>query len=338
MLLLIIFLQGCSLGTQKNVEEYKYAVIHTDLFNKADIHLYNEDGKYLSKIRTKYTGITLGAFMKKPVSKKNKIYMANPLSGNRSNTFILEMDKVDFHIKEISNKSKVAPTVWAVDEKFAYMSGGPLDHCTLTKTDLSTGKQVKNTEINGEAIHMVEDTDKLYLLTFIHSDPGDVYGNINVINKKDLSLIETIKVDDIVYSTDMQLVESDLFLVKTQDGKDRDSNEIIKINLENKKIEKIVLPFKTLNDIHLYKDNIFVTQGNSQREPTEKKIAKYNLKTSEIDTFTIEIENLVSYIHEDKFITSDGRKIIVYDLNSFKKEKEFKLEKSQLNFATFFIN
>jgi len=334
----MIFLQGCFSTETKNIEDYKYAVIYTNMFEKAVIHLYNEKGKFLSKHKTKYRGMPLGAFMERPIHMNNKVYYANPQSKYNTNEFILELNKNNLQIKEIPNEEKIAPTVWTVDKEFAYMSGGDLTSSDLAKTNIATGKQVASTELKGQAIHMIEHSDKLYVLTFIHSNPDDIYGIINVINKKDLSLIETIKIDDMMYSSDMELVDNDLFLVKTSDGKDNQSNELIKINLMNKKIEKITLPFKSLSDMHVHKDHIFITQGDMQREPTEKKIAKLHLNSSKIDVFTTEIENYVSYIHEDQFITSDGTKIQIYNLDNFKKEKEFKLEGDESLFTSFFIN
>lgn len=337
LLFLVTYLQGCSQKEVKSMEKYAYGAVYTDMFNKSEVHLYDKNGKFLYKQSTPFKGITMGAFMEDSITLNNKIYYTNPLSDNDSNDFILEFDKKNLKVKKIANGKKVAPTVWTVDEEFAYMAGGPLEQSDITKTNISTGNQIAHVEIEGQAIHMLEGSNALYLLAIIHTNPNDIYGMINVLNKEDLSEVDTIKIDNLMFSSSMKLLDNDLYLVKTSDGMDNASNELIKVKVQDKSVENITLPINNLNDIHIHEDAIYITQGNIRREPSEKKVAKYNLDSGEIDVFTTEIENSVSYIHEDKFVTSDGNEVQIYNLNDFKKEEDFAWEKSDKYFASFFI-
>ncbi|WP_226681971.1 hypothetical protein [Sutcliffiella horikoshii] len=338
LLFVFILLQGCSQKETVSMEKYVYGAVYTDMFNKSEVHLYDKDGKYLDKQSTPFKGITMGAFMENSINLNNKVYYTNPLSDNDTNDYILELDTKSMEIKKIANGKIVAPTVWTVDEEFAYMAGGPLEQSDITKTKISSGDQIAHKEIEGQAIHMLEGSNVLYLLTIIHSDPNEIHGMINILNKEDLSVEGTVKIDNLMFSSSMKLQDNNLYLLKTSDGMDNTSNELIKVNVQEGIVENITLPINNLNDIHIHENTIYITQGNIRREPSEKKIAKYSLDSGEIEVFTTEIENSVSYIHEDKFITSDGNKVQIYNLKDFQKEKDFQWEKSDKYFASFFIN
>ncbi len=331
-------MQGCTSEETDNLINYKYATIHTDMFEDSEIYLYDEDGIFLSKKNINYSGITYSAFMESPISINNKIYFANPQSGYRTNTFILELDKRTLKFNEISNERKIPPTVWTVDEEFAYMAGGSIDYSEIVKINIATGEEIAYKTYDGQTPFILENDDTLYLLTINYTNQNDTYGNINIINKKDLSIIDTIKIDDITFSNDMIIIDNTLYLLKMYDGNDMLSNELIKIDLETKEVEQISMPFNTLKNMHIYKDNIYITQGDTNNEPTSRKIAKYNLNGSEIEVFTTEIENYVSYIYEDRFITSDGEIIQIYNIDTFQKENEFILKQTNINFVSFFVN
>ncbi|KPB05716.1 hypothetical protein [Bacillus sp. CHD6a] len=338
LLFLLIIMQGCSQKETVSLEEYTYGAVYTDMFNKSEVHLYDKDGKFLNKQSTPYKGITMGAFMENSITLNNKVYYTNPLSDNDTNDFILELDKKSMEVKKVANGKKVAPTVWTVDEEFAYMAGGPLEQSDITKTNISSGDPIAHKEIEGQAIHMLDDSDVLYLLTIIHSDPNDIHGIINVLSKEDLSVEDTVKIDNLMFSSGMKLLDNNLYLLKTSDGMDNSSSELIKVNVQDSTVENITLPINNLNDIHIHEKTIYITQGNIRREPSEKKIAKYSLDSNEIEIFSTEIENSVSYIHENKFITSDGNQVQIYTLKDFQKEEDFQWKKSDKYFASFFIN
>lgn len=335
VLVILMAFTACNKTEDTN---YTYAVLSSNgvHYNTA-IDLYDSEGKILSSKEIKYKGVTYGAFMDKCKELNGHVYYANPISENHMTNFILQFDKNNLNVKEI--KSKVSsPTVWDVDTEFAYLAGGNLNTFKLSKSSIlddSESDIVK--EFNGNAILMESDNLNLYVLSIDNSDKTNVHANIMIIKKDDLSLISEIKIDDLMYSSDMKLINDKLYVLKSEDGKDKSTNNLVIVNLKNNEVQKIDLPFNNLNEIHMKDNYLFITQGNQRRDPTDKKIAKVNLNSLDFQEFTIEIDSFVSYIKDDNFIISDGVKIQIYNCNTFIKEKEI-LIKTNKQFSSFYIN
>lgn len=338
LLILLVILMAFTACGQAEDKNYTYAVLSSNgVHYNTSIDLYDNEGEFLSSKEIKYKGVTYGAFMDKCKELDGYVYYANPISEKHTNNFILQFDKNNLDVKEI--KSKVSsPTVWDVDTEFAYLAGENLDTFKLSKSsilDNSESDIIK--EFNGNAILMESDNLNLYVLSIDNSDKNTVHANIMIIKKDDLSLISEIKIDDLMYSSDMKLINDKLYVLKSEDGKDKSTNNLVIVNLKNNEVQKIELPFDNLNEIHMKDDYLFITQGNQRRDPTDKKIAKINLNSLDIQQFIIEIDSFVSYIKDDNFIVSDGIKIQIYNCNTFIKEKEISI-KTNKQFSSFYIN
>ncbi|WP_110114251.1 hypothetical protein [Bacillus sp. CGMCC 1.16541] len=335
----LMFIQGCSASTDGKVDSFKYGIINTEYDDKpSEVVLYDENGTYISKHKTNYNGVILGSFMEHPITVGDKVYVTDPTNGNFANEHILELDKHTMKFKEVKNNRDVGPTAFTVDEGFAYMADSGPEGTALVKIDLETNEEINYIEFEGATDHITHDQNHLYLFSSNFDKPESTVGYVYIMDKEDLSIKDKIVVDDISYSNDMKLINEDLYFLKSSNGSDSASNELLKLNVTSKKVEKIIMPFEDLFYIHHEGDFLYIVQDNNQRDQLDNKVAKYNLKTNEIQEFKTELKNDASYVKDHKFITSDGVKIQIYNVDTFKKESEFTLKDTGKFFTTFFIN
>ncbi|MFZ3589600.1 YncE family protein [Bacillus sp. DJP31] len=335
----IIFLQGCSILTKDKIDPFKYGIINTEYDDEpSEVVLYDVNGNYISKHKTKYNGVILGSFMEHPITVGDKVYVTDPTNGNFANEHILELDKHTMKFKKIENDRKIGPTTFAVDKGFAYMADSGPQGTALVKINIETKEEINYIEFDGATDHIINYKNNLYLFSSNFDNQEISTGYVYIIDKEDLSIKDTIIVDDISYSNDMEIINDDLYILKSSNGLDTRSNELLKINIKSKKIEKIIMPFENLFYIHHEDDFLYIVQDNNQRDQLDNKVAKYNLKTKEVQEFTTEFKNDASYVKDHKFITSDGIKIQIYKVDTFEKESEFTLKDTGKFFTTFFIN
>ncbi|MPN30527.1 hypothetical protein SDC9_177998 [bioreactor metagenome] len=113
---------------------------------------------------------------------------------------------------------------------------------------------------------------------------------------------------------------------------------MIELNLNNSSIKTVELPFNNLFNLH-YDDNyMYVVEHSYHNDKTNNKIAKINLNTMDFNLFSSKNDNKTSYINENKFISSDGEKIYIYDTKDFSLVNKFDIKKAKDQiFVSFYI-
>lgn len=331
-----LLLVGCN--NSEIVKNYNFGVLYSNsVFDKTKISLFDSNGKILDTEKTEYNGVTYSAFMDRAQSIGKYVYFANPVSGNSVNDFILQFDKETLESKEIKS-SVSSPTAFTVDNTYAYLASSDIENFSVSKVNIKTGKEEYYIEgLSGHIIQMTNVDDVVYALTIEYTDSNNSYGYLNIFKKDDFSEVKKIKIDNIAYSEDIVYRRGNIYILQSLKSESESGNNLIKIDIDTGKVTKIALPFNVLNHIHMNNNFIYVTQGSIRRENTDKKVAKISLDTLEIDVVSTEIENFISFVKNDKFYTSDGNLIQIYDLKNFGKIDEFDISTID-QFATFFIN
>lgn len=101
---------------------------------------------------------------------------------------------------------------------------------------------------------------------------------------------------------------------------------MIKVDLENKTAETTNLPFDNLFKIHTQENYMYVVEANYNGDNTSNKIAKINLENMKIENFVADNKHISSCIQDDNFISCDGEKVYIYDLDSFSLVDSFDIK------------
>ncbi|GAA0697012.1 hypothetical protein GCM10008904_01300 [Paraclostridium ghonii] len=332
---LLIF-TGCS-DSKVSKSEYKYGVIYSSIdSNKSKLYTYDNDGKYVSNKDIDAGGITLSSFMKFGVNVGDYIYYGCPISENKGNNYILQLNTNTLEDKKIKS-DKITPTHFSVNDKYAYSGLSTLTTTYLSKTDLNKNEVLNSTEIQGQGIFMTQDDKNLYAITIIHD--LNPHGKVYILDKDNFKVSKTIDLPDLTFIIDAKIIDNNMYILPNRDGKDNLSNKLIKLNLNDFSINTIDLPFDNLFKLHSDDNNLYVVEASYNGYETKNRIAKINLQNMKIDVFNSKNNNQTSYIVKDEFISSDGEKIYIYDTKNFKLIKEFKLDKvKDQKFVSFYIN
>lgn len=332
---LLIF-TGCS-NSQISKSEYRYGVIYSSIYNKkSKLYTYDDDGKYVSNKDINAGGITLASFMKFGVNVGDYVYYACPISENKGNNYILQLNTNTLEDKKIKSTDKITPTHFSVNDKYAYSGHSTLTTTYISKTDLDKNKVLDSTEIQGQGIFMMEDGKNLYAITIMHD--LNPHGKVYILDKNNFEISKTIDLPDLSFITDAKIINNNMYILPNRDGKDNLSNKLIKLNLNDFSVNTIDLPFDNLFKLHYDDNHLYVVEASYNGYETKNRIAKINLQNMNIDVFNSKNNNQTSYIVKDEFISSDGDKIYIYDTKNFKLIKEFELDKvKNQKFVSFYI-
>lgn len=315
------FLIGCS-SDKSYIEDSEYGLLYTS--NRGSVvSLYDKQGKYLEERTLNVSGITFGSFMKNGIEVKDKLYYAAPLAGSNQQDFVVEIDKDKLSVNKVKSTG-VTPTFFSADDKYTFSGISSLTNSSIIKTDIEKNKVIGTNELEGQGISMIENGNQLYVLSINHNDSGkSTSGNLYTIDKSSFKVLNKIVVEDISFTCDMVKVRNYIYILVTNDGLDNETNKVRRVNLKDGSIKEFNLPFKNLSKIHLNNDDIYIVESDFHREEICNKVAKIDTKTEKIESFSIEGNIISSIISNNKFITSDGGKVYIYNLNDFKLEKEF---------------
>lgn len=337
LFLLVVTITGCSKPVD---EEYKYATINTSMENSSIISLYDSNGNYKGNKKIKYGGIILAGFKTIGYDTKENIYYTAPATNNKSNDFILQINKDTLKPKTIISSKGNNPTFFVSDQENIYSGSSSPDEVFLSKTNLKSNKVLSSTILKnlGVGIILVEKDKKIYLISF--KEIASTYKLIlSVINKENLNIEKTIDISDGSYVTSAEIINNNLYILKNRDGNDILSNKMIRINLDDYSSKVIELPFNNLSQILTDKNYMYITESSSLGETTQNRIVRLNIDSLEINQYSTKNKHVSSYINKDEFLSSDGKKIYIYNLNDFRLKKSIKLkEYKNRTFVSFFIN
>lgn len=284
---------------KSDIDKYEYGLLYTSNSGSV-VYLYDSHGNYLYEKKIRVSGITFGSFMKNGKEVNDKLYYSAPIAGIRQQDFIVELDKNNLSLKKIKTTG-IPPTFFSADEKYTYGGAASYSNSPIIKTDIEKNEVVATSELEGQGANMFEDGNELYVFTT--NDEGSsksTTGNLYILDKSNLKILNKISVDDINFSRDMAKVNNYMYILVTTDGSDNRSNKVKRINLEDGSIKDFDLQFKYLSKIHINNDDI--------------------------EYFNAEGNIISSIIADNKFISSDGEKVYIHNLSDFKLEKEFNVK------------
>lgn len=323
-------------------DDYKFGIVYTSLANdETTVATYDANGNNIYDKNIDVGGITLASFLKFGISNNNNIYYACPISGNKAQSYILQIDKNNLEFKKITSEDYITPTFFCVDNDFAYLGSSTIDTTYISKTHLSNDNVVESTEFEGQGVFSIEDKDKLYVISIIHSEEEESssYGKVYILNKSDLSVSNIITLPSVSFVTDAKIINNDMYILINRDGKDNLSNKLVKLDLNNKSVNTVELPFNNLFKLLNNNNYIYIIESSYHQDETSNKVARINLSDMKIDTFNTENQHISSYINENKYISSDGKYIYLYNLDNFNLINKFPIKEiKDQNFVSFYLN
>jgi len=203
----IFLFTGCS-SSQNSTDEYKYGVIYSSgIKEKSSIYTYDDNGNYLSNKKINIGGITLASFMKFGVNTGDYVYYACPISENQANNYILQLNIDSLEDTKIKSDDHIIPTIFSVDDKFAYLGNSTLTTTYISKTDLNGKNILKSTEVEGQGIFILEDSKNIYVIGVMHNQSLESSGKIHILDKSTLKLSDTIDLPDLSFVTDAKIIQ-----------------------------------------------------------------------------------------------------------------------------------
>ncbi|MBN9646092.1 hypothetical protein J0L31_03775 [Terrisporobacter glycolicus] len=286
----------------------------------------------------KFRGVNLGGFTEVGLKNGDDIYYADPIYKNYINNYIVKINMNTLKAKEV-DAYNISPTIFCVDDKYAYTGASNAQGTQINKTDIKKNKVIESTKIDDAGCFLLENKDKLYSINNNSDTEKNCHTNLYILNKSDLKVSDTIDLGESTYVSDAKLIGENMYALLYYDGNDELSNIMLKINLKEKSIEKIKLPFKNLGRMHLHNNNLYVVEYDSHDNDTGNRIAKVDLNNIEnIKVFKSKSKNSCSYIHDNKFISCDGEYIYTYNIDDFKLLDKFEIKQfDDLNFVSFYI-
>ncbi|WP_017415426.1 hypothetical protein [Clostridium tunisiense] len=332
----LLLFTGCS-SFKNSDAEYKYGVIFSASNNsKSTVYTYDNTGKYVSSKSIDAGGITMASFMKFGESTGDYVYYACPISENKPNKYLLQLNTNNLESKKIKSTDNITPTHFSIDDKFAYSGSSSITTTYISKTDLYENSILNSTEIEGQGIFMLEDTKNLYVIGIIHNTK--TYGKIHVLDKTNFKISSTVDLPNLSFITDAKIINNNMYILSNRDGNDNLTNQIIELNLNNFSTKIVELPFNNLFNLHYYDNYMYVVEHSYHNDKTNNRIAKINLNTMEVNVFSSKNDNKTSYINENRFISSDGEKIYIYDTKNFSLINQFDIKKAKDQFfVSFYI-
>ncbi|WP_434793287.1 hypothetical protein TPDSL_26340 [Terrisporobacter petrolearius] len=338
IVVLSLFFYIVSSNINKEVSDYDYGVVYSLTHSKSRIVTYDKSGKLIDDKKLKFRGINLGGFTEVGLKNGDDIYYADPIYKNHINNYIVKINMNTLKAKEV-DAYNISPTIFCIDDKYAYTGASNPDGTHINKTDIKKNKVIESTQIDDAGCFLLENKDKLYSINNDDDAQKGCHTNLYILNKSNLKVSDTIDLGESTYVSDAKIIGENMYALLYCDGNDEYSNIMLKINLKEKSIEKIKLPFKYLARMHLHNNNLYVVEYESHDNDTGNRIAKIDLKNIEnIKVFKSKNKSSCSYIHDNKFISCDGEYIYTYNIDDFKLLDKFEIKQfDDLNFVSFYI-
>lgn len=338
IVVLSLFFYIVSSNINKEVSDYDYGVVYSLIHSKSRIVTYDKSGKLIDDKKLKFGGINLSGFTNQGLKSGDDIYYTDPIYKNHTNNYIVKVNMNTLKAKEVDSYD-IPPTIFCIDDKYAYTGASNPDGTHINKTDIKKNRVIESTQINDEGCFLLENKDKLYSINNNSDTEKNCHTNLYILNKSNLKVSDTIDLGESTYVSDAKIIGENMYALLYRDGNDEFSNIMLKINLKEKSIEKIKLPFKYLARMHLHNNNLYVVEYESHDNDTENRIAKIDLKNIEnIKVFKSKNKSSCSYIHDNKFISCDGEYIYTYNIDDFKLLDKFEIKQfDDLNFVSFYI-
>lgn len=326
-IMLLTILTGCGRKESTISKEYDFGVVYTSTVNEeSNISTYTDSGDYVETAKINVGGVNLANFSKRTITNKDKVYYTMPVLGNKSQDFIIELNKKDLSYSKIQNCDKRGATSFDVDDTYAYLGISSLSETNLSKVKIDNNNAENQISIEGQCIYLFEDNDYIYTFNVINNDTLN-YINLFQLNKSDFSVVNTIKIDNSLFITDAIIKNNILYALINRDGTDDLSNIMVSIDLESKEIESIEMPFNNLNNMYSIDNYLYIIEGSyTNSEITQNRVCRFDINTKDIQVFNTKNPHTLTVINNDKLYSTDGANMYIYDIkNGFNLLNNFEL-------------
>jgi hypothetical protein len=340
---LLVIITGCKMfsSNKSTNEEYKYAVISSSMLkDKSKIALYDENGKFIKNKKIKYGGIALSGFKKAPEYLGDDVFIEDSAINFHSNDYTLKINRNTLKASEVPSTAPNSPTFFTIDDKYLYASSASPYETNLDKTDIKTNEIVKTGKVDVDAaVSINEKGDKLYLVSYgYESEKLKMY--LSVLDKENLELEKKMSLGGGGGTESGKIVGNYLFVSRHIDEDNEYSKELIRINLNDYSTKIITLPFYYQHQLFSFKNYIYVTECDIHEETIENQVARVDIENCNVELFKTSNIMQASEIDKNKneFLSTDGEKMYVYNLEDFNLKKSFELRQYyDLLFSSFFI-
>ena len=327
-IILLAILTGCGRNESTISKEYDFGVVYTSTVNKeSNISTYTDSGDYVETAKINVGGVNLANFSKRTITNKDKVYYTMPVLGNKSQDFIIELNKKDLSYSKIQNCNKRSVTSFDVDDTYAYLGVSSLSETNLSKVKIDNNNVENQISIEGQCIYLFEDNDYIYTFNVINNDTLN-YINLFQLNKSDFSVVNTIKIDNSLFITDAIIKDNTIYALINRDGVDVLSNIMVKIHLDSQEVENVEIPFNNLNTLYAVDNYLYIIEGSyTNSEITQNRVCRFDINTKDIQTFNAENQHTLTVMNNNKLYSTDGINMYIYDVkNGFTLLSNFELK------------
>ncbi|MDU4884736.1 hypothetical protein [uncultured Clostridium sp.] len=327
-IILLTILTGCVRKETTISKEYDLGVVYTSTVNEeSNISTYTDLGNYVETAKLNVGGVNLANFSKRTITNKDKVYYTMPVLGNKSQDFIIELNKKDLSYSKIQNCNKRSVTSFDVDDTYAYLGVSSLSETNLSKVKIDNKNVENQISIEGQCIYLLEDSDYIYTFNVINNDTLN-YINLFQLNKSDFSVVNTIKIDNSLFITDAIIKYNTIYALINRDGVDALSNIMVKIHLDSQEVENVEIPFNNLNNLYAVDNYLYIIEGSyTNSEITQNRVCRFDINTKDIQTFNTENQHTLTVMKNNKLYSTDGINMYIYDVkNGFNLLSNFELK------------
>ncbi|NLM05318.1 MAG: hypothetical protein GX219_00130 [Tissierellia bacterium] len=334
----LFLLTSCNTSSHQKGDEV-FGVI-TTMGNKAKSYIdyYDKNLELVITESLKYA--ELGGITTAPVYVEDSIFIlprGNYYEGYDNK--VLEINKKTFDIETYEFKNYAFMSLAADEGKiYTVMTEGPSPLARIEALDRKNG-ELKEVSLKGLANYMYSTGKKLFV--FYNTYSADEPMSFVDIYTSELDLIETINLNQYgSYQNNGLLLDEFLYIPTPRKLNDDESNLVLKININDFKIECIELneslPFEILH----YKNSLLISHYDYTNQNQENsKLTILNLETGEqivknLDRIAEKIE-----VYEDSLYVFNQEKITKYDLSdNLKKIKEVDINMRDVIYFSTVIN
>ena len=132
----IVGFTGCTSKIQTTNTPYDVAIVYTSISKeKSEITTYNQSGQQKDSVKLNVGGINLANFYKPAISTGEMVYFTMPVLGNKTQDFIIEVNKNDLSYRKIHSLDKRGITSFDADSNYAFLSVSDIENSTVRKID-----------------------------------------------------------------------------------------------------------------------------------------------------------------------------------------------------------
>ncbi|WP_101773612.1 hypothetical protein [Peptostreptococcus faecalis] len=330
------------------VKKYEYVLISSSFpKNKSFMDFYDNKGTNIGEKELPYGAMGFSSYNQNFLEDGNFVYASKSNDKNDDKFEIIKIDKNTLKYSSIETKTSV--TVIKVGKEYIYAMGGAHLQIIDKKTEKSVFYDRLEYNISSSAIDEYNGEPILFRCSDVEGDKHKEKNTVEVLkfDKNQKKLVNLLDIKDSSDISSSLILDDTLYVLsklESEESIEVQKNELIKIDLKNKKISRYTLPKKHNNGNYIYKsllfnnsDKIFILENVFNGFYSEnKKLISYNIDNNEVKVNNLKEKYNAMFIDKNNLVAFSNEYLCEYDKETVDVKKEFKLK--ELNEKNMYFN